>query len=96
MRVSSSARTTTRPAANHENLAQGLHQWARVVGAQQSRAAYLPLAQDAGLQQPSDLAAGGRVRQAGLLGQIGDTEFVAGEQQRREQARLAVRPEDRS
>ena len=46
--------------------------------------------------QARDLAVRCRVRQAGPFGQIGDAQFVAGEQQRREQARLSVRPEDRS
>lgn len=85
-----------RAGRDHEDLTRGLHQWARVIGAQQPRTAHLPLTQDVGVQQPRDLAVRGRVGQAGLCGQVRNAQFVAGEQKRGEQARLTGRPEDRS
>jgi hypothetical protein len=74
---------------------RGVHQRAVVVRADQPRATHLSLAQDAGVDKARDLAVHGRVGQAGPFGQIGDAQLVTGEQQRGEQARLAVRPEDR-
>ncbi len=85
-----------RPGHDRKDLAQGANQRTLVVGADQPGAAHLPLTQDAGVHQARDLAVGGRVGQAGSLGQVSETQLVAGEQQGGQEACLTVRPEDRS
>ncbi len=84
-----------RAGRDREDLAQGDHQRALVVGADQPRAAHLSLRQDASVHQARHLTVHGRVGQASPVGQICDAQLIAGEQHRREQARLTVRPADR-
>ena len=81
---------------DHEDLAQGLHKRALAMGADQPGAPHVSLAQDAGVHQASDFRVRGRVRQAGPLGQVSETQLVTGEQQGGQETRLTVRPEDRS
>ena len=72
MRANSSARITTGPVTmvriSRNGSTRGLSALARISLVRPAES----LAQDASLQQPRDLAVGGRVRQTGLFGQIGE------------------------